>query len=207
MKLAFSLALGVVLGAAAAPAYAQLGPSGVGGGMGAPGGGPAPQPLARTPDIAPSGVPGLGTAAPLATGPKLPQAASGDPTQQLFAAVNKDDYNSAQDAISRGADLNAKDPFGETPLDLAIALNRTAITFMLLQTRNELAADGNEPVGSSWSLNNAAPATAGKGKPGHASPVQAAKLPASRAVAHPRANAGPGTPDPAAGFLGFGGKP
>ena len=89
----------------------------------------------RVPDIAPAGVPGA-VSAPLATGPRL-RKNIGDPTTALFNAIDKNDYSAAQDAVSRGADLNAQNPLGETPLDLSVALNRSAITFMLLAARNE----------------------------------------------------------------------
>ncbi len=186
--------LGLVLAVGAAPALAQMSPN--------PGltGGNAPQPQARTPDIAPPALPGAGSPAPLATGPKLQQPASGDPTTALFAAINKGDYNAAQDALSRGADLNAHDQFGETPLDLSIALNRNTITFLLLQTRNELGAQSG-PVGQPWTLD--APVPAPKPKPHH---MAAPAVEAGPRAATPMGVANPGTPNPQAGFLGFGAK-
>ena len=99
-------------------------------------GGNAPQPRQRVPDIAPAGVPGAATA-PLATRPSLRKPGTGDPTAALFTAIDKNDYASAQDAVSRGANLNAQNPLGETPLDMSVALNRSTITFMLLAARNE----------------------------------------------------------------------
>lgn len=209
MKLAFSLALGLTLGAIVAPAHAQLttGTMGSSMGMGGAGGAPAPQPKVHTPDIAPTGLPGVGSVTPLATGPQLAKPASGDPTQELFTAITKNDYGSAQDAVSRGADLTAKDEFGETPLDLSIALNRNNITFLLLGTRNELALQGGS-MGAPWALNTA---PSGQGKPGKAKHITnpamvPAKAPAATAP-HAAIPAGDtGTPNPQAGFLGFGPK-
>ncbi|HTQ71914.1 MAG TPA: ankyrin repeat domain-containing protein [Acidocella sp.] len=217
MKLAYSLALGLALSAAVAPAYAQLPPGtmGSGMGMGGVGGAPAPQPKARTPDIAPTGLPGIGGMAPPATGPQLQKPAGGDPTQELFTAINKNDYASAQDAISRGADLTAKNQFGESPLDLSIALNRNNITFMLLGTRNELAAQGTGgAVGAPWTLNNTPSAKTGKTKSGNtksgkhetARAMMPASAPAKPAPYKALPAGGTGTPDPQAGFLGFGPK-
>ncbi len=212
MKRALSLALGLSLSAAAAPAHAQLtnGTMGSSMGMGGVGGAPAPQPKQQTPDIAPTGLPGVGGIAPLATGPQLKKATGGDPTQQLFAAINKNDYASAQDAISRGADLTAKDEFGETPLDLSIALNRNSITFMLLGTRNELASQGlSGTMGQPWTLNNATSGTTGKSKPGKHGTAPAVVPTTAPAKTAPRVTipAGDtGTPNPQAGFLGFGPK-
>lgn len=195
MKLAFSLALGIALGVMTLPAYAQLSAQGMGGA----GGGPKAQPEDQAPDIAPSGLPGLSSAtqAP-ATGPQLQRPASGNPTQNLFAAINGNNYAAAQQAVSQGADLNATNQFGETPLDLSIALNRNDITFMLLGTRNELMAQGGGGImGAPLTLDNtpATHRTAPAGKPRKAAPL-VTKLPDN-----------PGTPNLQAGFLGFGSKP
>jgi ankyrin repeat protein len=165
-----------------------------GGGMG--GGGQAPAPQPRTPDIAPPALPGANTLAPVATGPVVQKPAQGDPTAALFAAIVKGDDGAAQTAVGRGANLNAQNQFGETPLDLAIALNRTGITFLLLQTRNELAAQtgGPEPMGAPWTLNSPSPATQKAATPVMA-PQPRVSLPTDG-----------GTPNPNAGFLGFGPK-
>ncbi|WP_298215635.1 ankyrin repeat domain-containing protein [Acidocella sp.] len=202
MKYFFLLPL-VALAAMAVPAQAQIP---MGGGMGGPGGAPAPQPKPNQPNIAPTGLPGVGAAPGPATVQKQ-RPIGGDPTQELFAAITKNDYASAQDAVSRGADLGAKDQFGETPLDLSIALNRNNITFLLLGTRNELAMqDGGGTMGAPWTLNGAdgAPGKAKPGKPRPNPAIQPARAPALA----PRYPAGDtGTPDPQAGFLGFGATP
>jgi hypothetical protein len=184
-----------VLTIAGAPAFAQMSPSGMGGGMGggtpgAPGG--APKPLDRVPDIAPPALPGAG-AVPLATGPVMAKPLTGDPTVALFGAVNSGDYNLAQDAISRGANLTAEDPLGETPLDLAVSLNRTPIVFLLLSARNE--GDGGPAVPSG----PAPRMTHHKTAPLHIVPVDSAPV----HVKIPAVGNDPGTPNAAAGFLGF----
>ena len=120
----------------------------------------------------------------------LKKQASGDPTAALFAAVNGGDYSGAQDALSRGADLGAQNNLGETPLDLAVALNRTSITFLLLATRNETAGDA---PGAPMSLDKSSKLAAAK----TAGPVR---------LAVPVMGNDPGVPDLAAGFLGFGPK-
>jgi hypothetical protein len=175
----------------AAPALAQLGPGGGGGPLG---GGGAPQPQARTPDIAPPALPGAGAAPPVATGPVVQKAGVGDPTASLFTAVSKGDYNAAQDAISRGANLDAQNPFGETPLDLSVALNRTTITFLLLSTRNELGdnSSGGAPAG---------PMAHTKLKAIHADAE-----PAPLTLAKPAPVNVSASPNLAAGFYGFGPK-
>ena len=193
-----SLALGFALSIAATPALAQMSSGGMGGGMGNPGGG-APAPQAQPRDIAPPALPGAGLAAPIPTGPVLQKPITGDPTAALFAAIVKGDDTAAQNALAQGADLNAVNQFGETPLDESIALNRTSITFLLLQTRNELAAQGgSEPIGAPWLL--PAPAKHNAKAPVLAPPA----TPQAQAPAPlPQEN---GTPNPQAGFLGFGSK-
>jgi hypothetical protein len=201
----FSLAAaGFMLISAATPAFAQLAPGGggmaPGGGGMSPGGGTAPQPRARVPDIAPPALPGAGDV-PVATGPVVQKPISGDPTTALFAAVNNGDYNAAQDALSRGANLFAQNSLGETPIDLSVALNRSSITFLLLATRNEMGGDN---AGSAPAMAAPAPSHARHVKP-HPNIVTAAdSTPLHRTA--PLLGTNPGTPDPAAGFLGFGPK-
>lgn len=191
------MALALSFTLAAAPAMAQLG----GGGIGGFAAGKAPKPLPVTPDTAPPALPGAAIPAP-AAGPNLAKPQGGDPTADLFKAIIKGDDSAAQSAIGRGADIAAQDQFGETPLQLAIALNRTSITFLLLQTRNELAAQGRapEPLGAPWLLNAPSPPVA-PAKAYHPPPA-----PESHTVPVANQPANAGTPDPDAGFLGFGPK-
>jgi hypothetical protein len=153
-------------------------------------GGGAPTAGQRQPDIAPAGVPGAVTT-PLATGPSL-QKNIGDPTTALFNAIDKNDYGAAQNAVGRGANLNAQNPLGETPLDMSVALNRSTITFMLLAARNE--------EGDSSGATQAPGAT-------YSAPAPAVTVSdhttAPRPQPVPVMGNDPGTPDPAAGFLGF----
>jgi Ankyrin repeats (many copies) len=183
-------ATGFVLVASATPAFAQM----AGGPAGAPGG--APQPQQRVPDIAPAALPGAGGAAPVATGPVMQKPTTGDPTTALFAAVNSGDYNAAQDAISRGANLYAQNAFGETPLDLSVALNRSSITFLILGSRNEM---GDPNVAPGPAFPSQAVADTGHHKRSHILPA-ADNTPQYKTA--PIGNI-PGTPNPAAGFLGF----
>jgi hypothetical protein len=199
--------------AAASPAMAQMSGGGMGGLGSSPGAGPAPQPQARTPDIAPPALPGAGTPTPMATGPIMQKPPTGDPTANLFAAVTKGDATAAQLAISAGANLNAQNQFGETPLDLSIALNRNSITFLLLQTRNELDAQGigPQPMGEPWLLNDTNAPTKTGTKTGSKSKQKSVATPVSAPAAPKPATrvtlpTDSGTPNPQAGFLGFGPK-
>ena len=198
------IASGFILICAASPAFAQMAPGGAGlggmGGMGAPGGAATPQPRQRMPDIAPPALPGA-MQAPVATGPVVHKAQTGDPTTALFAAVNSGDYNAAQDAISRGANLYAENQLGETPLDLSVSLNRSSITFLLLATRNETGGDVAATLPT-------APAPTRGHMPGtHRSRISwpaADNAPLHKTA--PVLGTDPGTPNPSAGFLGFGPK-
>lgn len=181
---------------AGSPAHAQLNPATGDGGP------TSPQPHAPAPDIAPPALPGAGDQPGLATVPQVAKPVSGDPTTALFAAVNSGNYSAAQDAISRGADPNAQNDLGETPLDLSIALNHNNITFMLLSARNEGGADASAGEDLSAVPQPAAAAAAPAGNASHHI-YQAAAGPAP--APPPRTTPGndPGIPNPQAGFLGF----
>lgn len=154
---------------------------------------PALQPQSLPPENLPPALPGFGSQAPSPV-PGVSKPQTGDPTAQLFSAINSNDYNSAQDAISRGADLNAQNALGETPIDLSVALNRNSITFMLLSARN-VAGDDDSTSGGQMSGTPTAPAT---NTP--AVPIKLIESPNQPTV--PGNN--PGVPNPSAGFLGFG---
>ncbi len=198
MRYLYPALLGVMFTLAAAPAFAQMSS---GGGMSGGPGAPVPRARPDAPDIVPPALPGAGNM-PMATGPVLQKPQTGDPTAQLFSAINSGDYSSAQDALSRGADLYARNALDETPLGLAIALNRTTITFLLLQTRNETGGDLVGPGPGAQDIASGPPA--GPDKP------QMVRRAADTAPAFheavPVMGNNPGTPDPQAGFLGFGPK-
>jgi hypothetical protein len=154
----------------------------------------------------------VGNTGGIATAPKLAKVNSGDPTTDLFTAINANNYGDAQDAISRGADLNAQDPLGESPLDLSIALNHNNITFMILSARNEA---GSSPTTNGPAYSLAAPSKtpakkAAAAKPSvHTVPVKMATSPApAKPAPTPTANAAtdPGQANVSVGFLGFGQK-
>jgi hypothetical protein len=188
------------------PALGQISPgaSGVGGGLGTGMGAATPTPRPVVPDIAPPALPGAGNIQGIATAPKLKKANTGDPTTDLFTAINSGNYADAQDAISRGADLTAHNPLGETPLDLAIALNQNSITFMILSARNEGDAGPSvQATSQAKAVGHKPPAKL------HAIPAKAvemnapAPVPAPRAKPVPVATGGAGQPNVSVGFLGF----
>jgi hypothetical protein len=197
----FYPALAVLAFGLATPAFAQSMPGA--GAMGAGGSGPAIQPRGPTPDIAPPALPGAGAAPGLATAPHVSHASSGDPTTALFNAINKNDYNAAQDALSRGADLTAQNPLGETPLELSIDLNHNSITFMILAARNETGVNSG-PLATGEPAIITAPIAAPRAtRKARAVPAAMEAPPAST---RPQYGNNPGTPNPSAGFMGFNGK-
>jgi hypothetical protein len=206
----------VAVGAAitAGTAYAQVNPIDNPGGLLQQGAAMAPQTggkHAPLPPALPGAAPRPGGAAPAT---QIPNDMS--PNAALFDAINRGDVAAARDAMSRGADLDARNALGMTPMELSVDLARNDISFVLLSYR------GSGSSGAPPQATAAAPApgilragakpskttthmirTASRGRV----PVTQADSPAApRAVSQaPRlfANDG-GAPVPSAGFLGFG---
>lgn len=199
-------ALMVLAALAARPACAQIGPNSMP--MSSPGANPgygnsaqiAPTPAAKAPEAAPAVLPGAATRSDRVTPSRGEMI--GDPTAALFDAINRGDIAAARTAIDHGANLDAPNQLGMTPLDESIDLNRNDITFLLLSLR-----------GSDAVLQGPLSKTA-KAAPGHPAatkvapkPRLAERTPPPRPAAPTPVSeqfAGGGTPDPSAGFLGFG---
>jgi len=195
----------------------------------------------QTPSFISPGGPVVGTARPAPPAPPpppgVPGAAGGlskpapappnqnelSPNTALFDAINRGDLTAAREAIGRGAQLNARNVLGMTPLELAVDLGRNDIAFLLLSILHEGGAAASS-AGPALALSvppapaavpNAGAAgvasAAGAGgsvaellvasKPGAAIPAPAARAVQPRPGVPP--GEGPNDPDPAAGFLGF----
>jgi hypothetical protein len=171
--------------------------------------------VSHAPPALPGATPGFGAA------PADQSTADLPPNEALFDAINRGDIGQARDAVNRGADINAQNVLGMTPLELSVDLSRNDITFMLLSMRGA-SAGALSAKAAQVAAKQAA--TQPPGKPGTATkqasmdkalikPVkfvvkQTAPKPSVSASA-PRQYAGsadPGRPDPQAGFLGFGGS-
>jgi len=129
------------------------------------------------------------------------------PTDSLFDAVNRGDIATARDAIGRGADLNAHNVLGLTPLDLSVDLGRNDITFLLLSLRGSAPPPAMAPTTAS-----AGPVAKSVGKMPATSAArsstprrEARAMSVATAEPNPSVRNDPGTPAPQAGFLGFGG--
>lgn len=201
--LAFGVTLTVVL---SSTAWAQLG----GGPLGTTGNITGRRNAAPDkPEIpAPSAIPGAKAIAPAA--PLTRPLGDMQPTDALFDAINRGDIATARDALNRGADLNAVNVLGMTPLELSVDLGRNDISFLLLSMRGEDSGRGSRAASHDFPAANPAGKTAQITKRSNpartASAAQSAKSAqlAAKPVATPKlfANDG-GTPLPRAGFLGF----
>ncbi len=140
-----------------------------------------------------------------------------EPTAALFDAINRGDVTSAKEALSRGADLKGKNVLGQSPLDMAIDLNRSDITFVLLSMRNSengppvasIAGDEGDaasPAARRHSRNKADTRLASADRGTGRGPDRGNGRTGSRSVTLQRVAADNGTPNPTVGFLGFGGS-
>jgi hypothetical protein len=132
------------------------------------------------------------------------------PNEALFDAINRGDIAGARDAVNRGADVGARNVLGMTPLDLSIDLSRNDITFLLLSLRPAANEPPAAPVAQAkpGARPAAAPLAAPAATQARPSVASAPKPETSVAIparAPVRPATPPGTPNPQAGFLGFGG--
>jgi len=132
------------------------------------------------------------------------------PNDALFDAVNRGDIAAAREAIARGADFNARNEIGLTPLDESVDLGRSNITFLLLSLRGgpndsapppPVANQGKPAPVASTKATTTAQAPARTAAPTASSTV----TPAATLRAAAPAAGNPGTPNAQRGFLGFGG--
>jgi len=128
------------------------------------------------------------------------------PNDALFDAIDRGDIAAARDALSRGAELNAQNMLGMTPMELSVDLGRNDISFLLMSYRNTDAPQGppsarTKAAGAPGPAMKAATATPSR----HANVVPAKDVVAAPQPQTPRlfANDG-GAAVPSAGFLGFG---
>jgi hypothetical protein len=213
-----ALAVGVTLTTLmASAAWAQVIPPNAPAGSGniATGHGGAGGKAEAAPLRPPEAIPGAVARAPAA--PATKGAADLQPNDALFDAINRGDIASARDALNRGADLNAVNILGMTPMELSVDLSRNDISFLLLSMRGEDSDRGSRAIGrDSTASGKASPAgkvvfsskPAAGGKAARDRTAAATNVPAAavRPVT-PKlfANDG-GTPLPNAGFLGFGSR-
>jgi hypothetical protein len=201
------VACGVLLGgllSSAAWAQVGMGPtSPVGGGnMGGSRGRSEPEQKPAEPP--PDAIPGAKARAPAA--PASRPIGDMAPTDALFDAINRGDITAARDSLNRGADLDAINVLGMTPMELSVDLGRNDISFLLLSMRGEDSGRGSRAVGRDAPAGQPAPKTVAAAKHPAGKPAVRGNSVATttRPATTPKllANDG-GTPLPSAGFLGF----
>ncbi len=119
-----------------------------------------------------------------------------NPTDALFDAINRGSLGAAKEALNRGADMTAHNVLGQSPLDMAIDLNRNDITFLLLSMRTFSDSDPHFASGS----------TQGPDMDEAADTVRTPPLAGRARHVDSRYDVTGGHAKPAAGFLGFGGS-
>ena len=128
------------------------------------------------------------------------------PTEALFDSINRGDMLEARDALARGADLQAPNVLGMTPIELSVDLGRNDITFLLLSYRG----GGATPIPPSAVAADTTPPVKPLRRAGKPTTVAAARVAGPRVTTSARPNmtasGTPGVPVPQAGFLGFGGS-
>jgi len=153
--------------------------------------------------IPPPALPGATGADEIA--PSNPAIDNEDPTKVLFSAINHGNYSEAQAAVSRGANLQARNSLDETPVELSVELGRNNITFMLLSVMRE--GGGVQDLSAAQPVAEMAPAGGKTRRP--SSPTSGLAATAATAAPHvavipPSASNPPGLAAPQQGFLGFG---
>ncbi|WP_072572855.1 ankyrin repeat domain-containing protein [Granulibacter bethesdensis] len=83
----------------------------------------------------PPSLPGSKPASHTPVPPPDKSLADMQPNDALFDAINRGDVPAARDALSRGAQLEARNVLGMTPLELSVDLGRNEISFLLLSMR------------------------------------------------------------------------
>lgn len=182
--------LALAVAGAATPARAQaIGPDTVG-----------PVVSGAPPRAAPQKQPAALPGATSNNKPAPPAPAPGDmtPNAALFDAINRGDIGAARDALGRGAELDAHNVLGMTPLDLAIDLGRNDIAFLLLSMRNN-----GHPAGPPAAATKVAERPVRRPPPRAVMAPPAPNAPPPQQTARLFANDG-GSPNPSVGFLGFG---
>ena len=145
----------------------------------------------------PPAIPGATGSSVVAPADKL--AADMSPNDALFDSINRGDAAGARDALNRGAQIDAKNVLGQSPIDASIDSNRTDITFLLLSMRG--ASPAAQRLAAIKTKQAAAAAhLASKQHPGKVTSLAAAHhLPHAQTATIQN----PGTPNPSVGFIGF----
>lgn len=122
------------------------------------------------------------------------------PTDALFDAINRGDLTAVREATNRGADLDARNLLGLTPLDLSVDLGRNDISFALLSMRREYGSTAPTEAGAAAQRTAEMPRAAARARVLRTS-AGAAEVSEAEGPRYSPGNGG--MPIPAAGFVGF----
>lgn len=122
-----------------------------------------------------------------------------EPTAALFDAINRGSLLSAKESVNRGADLNHRNMLGQTPLDMAIDLNRNPIIFLLLSMRGNDDRPRTDIASQTRGMDT-------KDGAGHLTIGGTAGRHNAEAATSSRYDRTGGAARPDIGFLGFGGS-
>jgi hypothetical protein len=140
------------------------------------------------PQEPPPAIPGAQPDENAAVAPADKIAAEMSPNEALFDAISRGDLAAAKDALNRGAQLEAHNVLGQTPIDASIDLDRNDITFLLLSMRPAFGTGQPAAVASE---------TPGRSKKG------GKVVEASASARGVQLSANRGQPNPSVGFIGF----
>ena len=98
----------------------------------------------QAPQQQPPALPGA-TRSPAGAAPASKPPTDLSPNDALFDAINRGDIDVARDAIARGADLDARNLLGMTPMELSVDLGRNDISFLLLSYRGGGSGSQGQP--------------------------------------------------------------
>jgi hypothetical protein len=217
-RLIAAVAFGLLMPLAAAKAQLIAGP-GVGSG---PGAGPLFKQKGSAPTPpAPTALPGAQTD-PSRVAPADKSIHDTPPNEALFDGINRGDIATVRDAISRGADLDAQSVLGQSPLELSIDLGRNDITFLLLSLRGtgdtsrtakppaqldaQTTAKGRKAAAAAAAADRAEARAKTRAHLTTTGVAAREPVPAPIRSTQEFASGNGGTPNPAVGFLGFGGS-
>lgn len=121
-------------------------------------------------------------------------SAQAPPTEMLFDGIAIGSMDVVRDAITRGANLNARNVLGQRPVDLAIDVGRSDMAFLLLS----MMRAGQAPAAAALPTQPPARAAAPAARRGAEAAAPPARLPTARLWV----NDG-GAAMPELGFMGF----
>jgi hypothetical protein len=125
------------------------------------------------------------------------------PDAALFDSINRGDLAAARAAMARGADLDARNALGLTPIDAAVDQGRNEIAFFLLAARGQARVQGPPPEEARAPRRNPVQEAAER-RAAERAALAARAAEANAVPLRPRLFAGDGgAARPEIGFLGF----